>query len=109
MMSGADSIVGILREADVEVIFGIPSIHNIGLYEALRKTPELRHILCRQETMAVHMADGYARAGRRLGVVVCSTGPGSGYALPGLLEAQGSSSPLLLITTNIPTKKIGQG
>ncbi|HUU80860.1 MAG TPA: thiamine pyrophosphate-binding protein [Acidobacteriota bacterium] len=109
MHCGADEIVATLKEAGVRIIFGIPSIHNISLYEALRKEPSIRHILCRQETTAAHMADGYARAGGRLGVVLSSTGPGSGYMVPALQEAWGSCSPVLMITTNIATSKIGRG
>jgi acetolactate synthase-1/2/3 large subunit len=55
------------------------------------------------------MADGYARAGDRLGVVITSTGPGAGYAVPAILEAWGSCSPVLMITTNVKSTKIGQG
>lgn len=109
MHSGADEIVKTLKEAGVDVVFGIPSIHNIRLYEALRKEPAIKHILCRQETTGTMMADGYARASHRLGVMLSSTGPGSGYTVPALQEAWGSCSPVLLITTNIPAKKIGKG
>ena len=109
MRSSADEIVGILKDADVDAVFGIPSIHNMRLYEALRKDSSIRHILCRQETMAAHMADGYARAGQRLGVVISSTGPGTGYMVPAIQEAWGSCSPVLMITTNIKGAKIGQG
>ena len=109
MHSGADEIVKTLKEAGVDMVFGIPSIHNIRLYEALREEPSIKHILCRQETTGTMMADGYARAGHRLGVMLSSTGPGSGYTIPALQEAWGSCSPVLLITTNIPAKKIGKG
>ena len=94
MESGADSIIRALREEGVDTLFGIPSIHNIRLYEGLREEPSIRHILCRQEATATNMADGYARAGNRLGVVVTSTGPGTGYAVPAIQEAWGSSSPV---------------
>ncbi len=109
MATGADGIVTALKEAGVDTLFGIPSIHNIRLYEALREEPTIRHILCRQEATATNMADGYARAGNRLGVVAASTGPGTGYVVPAIQEAWGSSSPVLLITTNIHAPKIGQG
>jgi acetolactate synthase-1/2/3 large subunit len=107
--SGADGIVQALREAGVNTLFGIPSIHNIRLYEALRHEPSIRHILCRQESTAANMADGYARAANRLGVVAGSTGPGTGYMVPAIQEAWGSSSPVLLLTTNIHAPKIGKG
>jgi len=109
MKTVADQVVGILKEAGVEILFGIPSIHNLGLYEALRKEPGLRHILCRHESTATHMADGYARENRMVGVVITSTGPGAGYTVPALEEALGSSVPLLVIATNIPSAKIGKG
>ena len=109
MGSGADGIVAALKEAGVDTLFGIPSIHNIRLYEALREEPSIRHILCRQEATATNMADGYARAGNGLGVVAASTGPGTGYTVPAIQEAWGSSSPVLLITTNIAASKIEQG
>jgi acetolactate synthase-1/2/3 large subunit len=109
MLCGAEVIVETLKQAGVEVVFGIPSIHNIRLYEAMRHEPAIKHILCRNESMATHMADGYARASNRLGVVIASTGPGTCYVLPALQEASGSCSPVLVITTNIPTTKIGKG
>ena len=109
MSTGAELMVRVLKEAGVKVVFGIPGIHNIPIYEALRKEPAIRHILCRHETTAAQMADGYARACRRLGVVIASTGPGSGFNVPAFQEAWGSCSPVLLITTNIATSKIGQG
>jgi len=109
MSTGAELMVRVLKVAGVKVVFGIPGIHNIPIYEALRKEPAIRHILCRHETTAAQMADGYARACRRLGVVIASTGPGSGFNVPAFQEAWGSCSPVLLITTNIATSKIGQG
>ncbi|MCG6879776.1 MAG: thiamine pyrophosphate-binding protein [Deltaproteobacteria bacterium] len=109
MKTIADQILEILEESGVEVLFGIPSIHNIGLYEALRKTPGMKHILCRHESTATHMADGYARESGKIGVVITSTGPGAGYTVPALQEAFGSSVPLLVIATNIPSSKIGKG
>jgi len=98
-----------LKNAGVEQVFGIPSIHNIGLYDALREEPSIKHILCRHESSATHMADGYARAGKGVGVVITSTGPGACYMAAPLVEAWGSSSPVLAITTNIATKQIGRG
>ncbi|MBW1806376.1 MAG: thiamine pyrophosphate-binding protein [Deltaproteobacteria bacterium] len=109
MPTAAEAIIETLKEEGVKVVFGIPSIHNIALYEALRQEPSIRHILCRHETTAAHMADGYARTGQGLGVVLASTGPGSGYMVPALQEAWWSCSPLLMITTNISSSDIGQG
>ena len=109
MKTVADRMVEILKEAGVRIVFGIPSIHNLGLYEALRKTPDIKHILCRHESTETHMADGYARESGMVGVAIASTGPGAGYTVPALQEAFGSSVPLLVIATNIASSKIGKG
>ena len=109
MPRGADGIVLALKEAGVSTIFGIPSIHNIGLYESLRHESSIRHIGCRHEAGATHMADGYARASGGLGVIISSTGPGAGFTVSALQEAWGSCSPVLMITTNIDAAKIGKG
>lgn len=109
MPRAAEGVVQALKEAGVDTIFGIPSIHNISLYDVLRREPSIRHIQCRHEAGATHMADGYARAGGRLGVIISSTGPGAGFTLSSLQEAWGSCSPVLMITTDIDAAKIGKG
>jgi acetolactate synthase-1/2/3 large subunit len=109
MPRGAEGVVQALKDAGVDTIFGIPSIHNISLYDVLRRDPSIRHIQCRHEAAATHMADGYARATGKLGVIVSSTGPGAGFTLSSLQEAWGSCSPVLMITTDIDAAKIGKG
>jgi acetolactate synthase-1/2/3 large subunit len=108
MPRGADGVVQAVKDAGVDTIFGIPSIHNIGLYDVLRREPSIRHIVCRHEA-GPRMADGYARAGGKLGVIISSTGPGAGFTLSSLQEAWGSCSPVLMITTDIDAAKIGKG
>jgi len=105
----SEVIVKTLRNAGVEIIFGIPSVHNIGFYEALRQEPSIRHILCRHEASATHMADGYARSTHKIGVVVTSTGPGVTYTMSPLMEAWWSCSPVLIITSNVRSNQIGRG
>ncbi|MCS6925715.1 MAG: thiamine pyrophosphate-binding protein [Candidatus Binatia bacterium] len=109
MPSRAEEIVRALREAGVQTVFGIPSVHNIALYEALRHARSIRHIVCRHEAAATHMADGYARASGTVGIIISSTGPGAGLTLSALQEAWGSCSPVVMITTNIDAAKIGKG
>jgi acetolactate synthase I/II/III large subunit len=115
MCTAAEVLTETLKKSGVKFVFGIPSIHNIPVYDALYKEPAIRHIQCRQETTACHMADGFARAmwcGNQTdgvpGVILASTGPGTGYLVPAVHEAFGSSSPLLIITTNVPAATIGQ-
>ena len=109
MQKVSETIVDALKDAGVCDIFGIPSIHNIGFYNALRKEPAIRHILCRHEGTATHMADGYARSGKGVGVIVASTGPGAAYTISPLLEAFCSCSPVLMITSNIRFNQIDRG
>ena len=109
MPRAADGILHALAEAGATTVFGIPSIHNIGLYEALRHAPEFRHVVCRHEAAATHMADGYARASGGPGVIVSSTGPGAGFTVSALQEAWGSCAPVLMMTTNVEAAKIGEG
>lgn len=108
MPRGADGVVQALKDAGVDTLFGIPSIHNISIYDALRREPSIRHIVCRHEAGATHMADGYARL-KGLGVIISSTGPGAGFTVSALQEAWGSCSPVLMLTSNIDAAKIGQG
>jgi acetolactate synthase-1/2/3 large subunit len=108
MPRAADGIVEALKDAGVSTIFGIPSIHNISIYDALRREPSIRHIVCRHEAGATHMADGYARL-KGLGVIISSTGPGAGFTVSALQEAWGSCSPVVMLTSNIDAAKIGQG
>ncbi|MGH7960339.1 MAG: thiamine pyrophosphate-binding protein [Candidatus Binatia bacterium] len=109
MVTKAHHIVQALKNAGVTTVFGIPSIHNIGLYDVLRQERSIRHIVCRHEAGATHMADGYARASGGLGVIISSTGPGAGFTISALQEAWGSCSPVLMLTTNIEAAKIGKG
>jgi acetolactate synthase-1/2/3 large subunit len=108
-MTGGEAIVAALEALEVDCVFGIPSQQNLGLYDALSRTRLIRVIGARHEAAAVHAADGYARATGRLGVAVVSTGPGTANAMNGLYEAQFASSPVLLITTQIPRSYLDRG
>ncbi|MCP4622935.1 MAG: thiamine pyrophosphate-binding protein [bacterium] len=108
MTTVSEIFVEELKSVGVETVFGIPSIHNIALYNVLREESAIKHILCRHEASATHMADGYARTGNGVGVVITSTGPGAAYSISPLLEAWCSCSPVLMITSNIASNQIGQ-
>ena len=76
-MIGADGVVRALRQLDVTHVFGIVSIHNMPIFDAINREGGIKVIDCRHEMAATHAADGYARATGRLGVVIASTGPGT--------------------------------
>lgn len=107
--TGGDVIVQILKAAGVECIFGIISIHNIPIYDAIARQGGIRTITNRSEPGAVNMADGYAKATGKLGVAITSTGAGAGNAAGSLIEAQTNGTPLLHITGQIDSPYLDQG
>ena len=102
MPTGAEVIVAQLEDAGVEVCFGLPGVHNLALWEALRESP-IRLVGVRHEQAAAYAADGYARASGKLGVALTTTGPGAANTLGAVGEAWASRSPILVIATDIPT------
>jgi acetolactate synthase-1/2/3 large subunit len=102
MPTGAQVIVKQLEEAGVEVCFGLPGVHNLPLWEALRESP-IRLVGVRHEQAAAYAADGYARATGRLGVALTTTGPGAANTLGAVGEAWASRTPILVIATDIPS------
>ena len=101
MSTGAERIVECLEAAGVEVCFGLPGVHNLALWEALRASP-IRLVGVRHEQAAAYAADGYARATGRLGVALTTTGPGAANTLGAVGEAWASRSPVLVVATDIP-------
>jgi len=102
MPSGARLIVDRLEEHGVELCFGLPGVHNLALWEALRDSA-IRLVGVRHEQAAAYAADGYARATGRLGVALTTTGPGAANTLAAVGEAWASRSPVLVIATDIPS------
>src|SRR5690242_9889870 len=102
MPSGAARIVSLLEDAGVEVVFGLPGVHNLALWDALRRS-RIRLVGVRHEQAAAYGADGYARATGRLGVALTTTGPGAANTLGAVGEAWASRSPILVIATDIPS------
>lgn len=108
-LSGAEAMVRMLALNRVETIFGLCGDTSLPLYDALFRTGrDIRHILTRDERHAAYMADGYARVTGRVGVCEGPSGGGATYILPGLVEANESSIPILAITTDISTTGRGR-
>ena len=101
-MTGADGIVAALEAAEVEVVFGLPGVHNLRLWEALRASG-IRLVSVRHEQTAGYAADGYARATGKVGVALVTTGPGAANCLTAIGEANASGSPVVLVATDIPS------
>ena len=105
-MTGARAIVEGLEALGVEVIFGFPGGATLPIYDELAHS-RIRHILTRHEQGAAHMADGYARAGGRVGVCMATSGPGATNLVTGLATAYMDSSPVVAITGQVPRSMIG--
>ncbi|MBB5955933.1 acetolactate synthase-1/2/3 large subunit [Saccharothrix tamanrassetensis] len=102
MASGAVRLLEVLGAHGVEVVFGLPGVHNLPVWEALRES-RIRLVGVRHEQTAVYAADGYARATGKLGVALVTTGPGAANCLAATGEAMASGSPVLVVATDIPS------
>ena len=107
-ITGAGILVEALLREGVEAIFGYPGGAVLHIYDELaRNQHRLRHVLARHEQGAVHMAEGYAKATGRVGVVLVTSGPGATNAVTGIANAFMDSTPLVVITGQVPRKMIG--
>jgi acetolactate synthase-1/2/3 large subunit len=106
----AQLLVEYLKLEGVSKLFGIPGGAAIYLMDELRKrSSEFEFIVCRHESGAAYIADGYSRVTGGLGVVLTTSGPGASNALTGAMNAQTSNSSLLTITGEVPRKYFGMG
>ncbi len=106
-LTGAEAVVEMLKAHGVEVVFGLCGDTSLPLYDAFRGS-SLRHILTRDERHAAYMADGYARVTGKVGVCEGPSGGGATYILPGLVEANESSIPVLALNTDISVSSRGR-
>ncbi|MGB9718506.1 MAG: biosynthetic-type acetolactate synthase large subunit [Thermoproteota archaeon] len=107
MVSGSRLLVEKLRENGVKTIFGVPGGAVLPFLDELYKESSIEFILTRHEQGAAHMADGYARATGRMGVVVATSGPGATNLATGIANAYLDSSPVLSIAGQVATPLIG--
>jgi acetolactate synthase I/II/III large subunit len=107
-MTGAEIVLEALQREGVDLIFGYPGGANLPIYQHLPGYPKLRHVLVRHEQGAAHMADGYARACGRPGVVFATSGPGALNLITGLCTAFMDSVPMVAITGQVNTTVVGR-
>ncbi|MEF8888925.1 MAG: biosynthetic-type acetolactate synthase large subunit, partial [Desulfohalobiaceae bacterium] len=105
-LKGAQVLLECLKREGVETIFGFPGGAIIDIYHELPGYP-FQHVLVRHEQGAVHAADGYARASGRVGVVLATSGPGATNTITGIATAYMDSTPLVVLTGQVPTPLIG--
>lgn len=96
-----DFIARFLAEIGVTTIFGVISIHNMPILDAVARQGKIRFVPARGEAGAMNMADAYARVTGGLGVCMTSTGTAAGNAAGAQAEALTAGSPVLHITTQV--------
>ena len=106
-LSGADMLIRALQDEGVEYLFGYPGGAVLHIYDALFNQEKIKHILVRHEQGATHMADGYARATGRTGVVLVTSGPGATNAITGIATAYMDSIPMVVISGQVQSHLIG--
>lgn len=107
-VTGAQALMQALVDNDVEVIFGYPGGAIMPAYDALyTHGQKLRHILVRHEQGAGHMAEGYARVTKKPGVILVTSGPGALNTFTALRDAFMDSTPMVVISGQVPSPFIG--
>ena len=107
-MNGSQIIVEALRRHGVDYLFGYPGGACMPIFDALVDAPEIKIVLVRHEQGGTHMADGYARATGKPGVVLVTSGPGATNTVTGLLTAQMDSVPMVVLTGQTITPNLGK-
>lgn len=105
----ADQILDYLEAEDAKILFGVPGAGIMHLLQRLHARPDFRYLVCRQETGAAYMADGYYRATGKPGIVLVTSGPGATNALTGTMNAQFGGSAVLTITGEVAEAYLGRG
>ncbi len=100
-------LIRALQDEGVDFIFGYPGGAVLHIYDALFKQNQIQHVLVRHEQAATHMADGYARATGRPGVVFVTSGPGATNAITGIATAYMDSIPMVVISGQVQSHLIG--
>jgi len=106
-LNGSEIFFECLRRENVEYIFGYPGGSLLKVYETLYDVEDIQHILVRHEQGATHMAEGYARATGKPGVVLVTSGPGATNTVTGIANAYMDSSPMVVFTGQVPSSLIG--
>lgn len=106
-MTGAEIFFESLRKENVDIIFGYPGGAVLHIYDKLYDVEFLKHILVRHEQGATHMAEGYAKATGKPGVVLVTSGPGATNTVTGIADAYMDSIPLVVFTGQVPSHLIG--
>ena len=108
LLSGGDILIRALRDVGVKHVWGYPGGAALHIYDAIYRQEDVVHLLVRHEQAAVHAADGFSRATGEVGTALVTSGPGATNAITGIATAYMDSIPLVVISGQVPSSKIGQ-
>ncbi|MDA1256728.1 MAG: thiamine pyrophosphate-binding protein [Chloroflexi bacterium] len=108
-MTGAEALRRSLEAEGVDTVFALPGVQIMAAFDALHDSQAIRLVSTRHEQTTAYMADGYARVARKPGVALVVPGPGALNASAAIGTAYASSSPVLLISGQIPSGSLGKG
>ncbi|MFQ5579308.1 MAG: biosynthetic-type acetolactate synthase large subunit [Nitrospiria bacterium] len=106
-LSGSQILIECLKKEKVDVVFAYPGGVNLPIFDVLFDEKTIEVILCRHEQGGTHMAEGYARATGRPGVALVTSGPGATNTVTAIADACMDSTPLVVLTGQVPTQSIG--
>ncbi len=106
-LTGGEALIKCLESYGVEYIFGLSGGAAIPIFDALVGS-KIKLILTRHEQGATHMADGYARATGKPGVVLVTSGPGATNTVTGILTAMMDSVPMIVLTGQTIRSMLGK-
>jgi len=109
MVTVGELVATFLERCGVQAAFGVISIHNMPILDALGERGNIRFVMARGEAGATNMADAYARTTGQLGVCLTSTGTAAGNAAGAMVEALTAGTPMLHLTGQIETPYLDQG
>lgn len=107
-VTGGEVVVRTLQAHGVDVVFGLPGVHALAIYDALYSHPEIRHYAVRHEQTATYMADGYARVTGRPGVCITTTGPGAANTATAMGTSYYDSVPILNVMSQVASDVVGR-
>lgn len=108
-MKAPEIVIEVLEHLGTNFIFGLPGVHNLPLFDALRSSSNIRTIIVRHESAASFMAQGYARTSWKPGVCLLAPGPGVTNAITGIAEAYVNSTPIVVLSGGIKRASISRG
>ncbi|HVN95707.1 MAG TPA: thiamine pyrophosphate-binding protein [Syntrophorhabdaceae bacterium] len=103
------ALIDFFERNDIRCIFQLPGIHTLPLNERLSHQKNMRIITCRHESDMIFMAQGYAKASGRTGVLLVTAGPGLGNIVSGCMEAFHDDIPLFIIHIDVETSELNKG